>query len=132
MAGESKQPFIGRHIINCKLTGPGSEKDTRHHEISIDGREATYLPVDALGILAQKDPALVNRILARIGATGHELVVARDNVVMPIRGALTDIFNLTTPSRRLFELMAARGASDLVPLLDKANAEALKRYLNGW
>jgi sulfite reductase (NADPH) flavoprotein alpha-component len=51
---------------------------------------------------------------------------------MPLRAALTDIYNLTTPSRRLIELMIARGASHLAPLLDRAHAEQFKQYLGGW
>jgi sulfite reductase (NADPH) flavoprotein alpha-component len=132
MAGEQKQNFIGRHLVNLKLTGAGSEKDTRHHEIAIEHTGATYLPGDALGVLAQNDPALVDRVLKVVGATGDEPVAVQSGATMPLHRALTDIYNLTTPSRRLLELFASRGAAELAPLLDKANAEALKRYLNGW
>ena len=61
MAGEHKQNFLGRHLVNVKLTGPGSEKDTRHHEIAIEGG-ATYLPGDALGVFPHNAPELVERI----------------------------------------------------------------------
>lgn len=130
MAGEQKQSFIGRHLVNVKLTGAGSEKDTRHHEIAIEGG-ASYLPGDALGVLAPNDPALVEQIERAIGATGDE-PVAGGGTTIPLRRALTEIYNLTTPSRRLLELLASRGASDLAPLLDRANAEHLKQYFNGW
>ena len=56
MAGEQKQNFTGRHLVNLRLTGPGSEKDTRHHEIAIDGQPATYLPGDALGVHPAEQP----------------------------------------------------------------------------
>lgn len=133
MAGDQKQIFSGRHLVNRKLTGPGSEKDTRHHEISIDTpATASYLPGDALGIHPRNSPALVERILARLGATGDELIATPDGTSVHLGRALIETYNLTNPSRRLFELLAARGADDLAPLLDKANAEALKHYLNGW
>jgi sulfite reductase (NADPH) flavoprotein alpha-component len=131
MAGEQKQNFIGRHLVNVKLTGAGSEKDTRHHEIAIEGA-ASYLPGDALGVLPRNDPALVERIARAVGATGDEPVTAPGGVTVPFAPALTEIYNLTTPSRKLLETLAARGASDLAPLLDRANAEQLKHYLNGW
>ena len=131
MAGDLKQTFTGRHLINVKLTGPGSEKDTRHHEISLDGAPVTYLPGDALGVLAQNSPALVDRVIAALDATGDELVPA-DGRTLPLYRALTDVYNLATPSRRLFELLASRGADDLPPLLDRGNAERLKQYLTGW
>lgn len=131
MAGDHKQVFTGRHLLNVKLTGPGSQKDSRHHEIGIESPPATYLPGDALGVAAQNPPALVERILKALKATGDETIAAPGGP-MPLARALTDVYNLSTPTRRLFELMVARGASDLAPLMDRANAEALKRYLTGW
>jgi sulfite reductase (NADPH) flavoprotein alpha-component len=132
MAGDLKQTFIGRHLVNRKLTGSGSEKDTRHHEISIDGAAVTYLPGDALGVHPQNHPELVDRIMRAVSATGDELVPDGSGGSTSFHRALTEIFNLTTPSRRLFELLADRGADDLRPLMDRANAEHLKRYLTGW
>jgi sulfite reductase (NADPH) flavoprotein alpha-component len=132
MAGDQKQYFRGRHLVNRKLTGTGSQKDTRHHEIAIGDPGATYLPGDALGVHPHNTPALVDRILQRVGATGDELVPGPDGAPLAIQKALTEIYNLSTPSRRLLELLVAQGASDLAPLLDKNNAHELKKYLNGW
>jgi sulfite reductase (NADPH) flavoprotein alpha-component len=131
MAGEHKQSFKGRHLVNTKLTGPGSEKDTRHHEIAIE-TPATYLPGDALGADARNAPALVDRILRAVGATGDEVVTIAGGSAMPIRTALSDVYNLLTPGRRLFELLIGKGATDLAPLLDRTHAEAFKKYVGGW
>jgi sulfite reductase (NADPH) flavoprotein alpha-component len=131
MAGDVKQPFTGRHLLNRKLTGPGSGKDTRHHEIVIDGAPATYLPGDALGLQGRNAPALVDRVVQAIGARGDEPVPAASGT-MTLADALAEVYDLCTPSRRLLELLAARGADDLAPLLDRANAEQFKHYLNGW
>lgn len=127
-----KQAFTGRHLTNLRLTGPGSQKDTRHHEIAIAGDAATYLPGDALGANAQNAPVLVEGILKALRATGDEPVADGAAGAIPLHRALTDVYNLNTPSRRLFELLASRGAADLAPLMEKTNAEALKKYLNGW
>ncbi len=131
MAGD-KQTFNGRHLTNLKLTEAGSEKDTRHHEIAIEGAPATYLPGDALGVHARNSPELVERILKTIGATGDEPVADGAGGSLPIQRALTEVYNLNSPSRRLFELRVSRGATDLAPLMQRPNAEALKKYLNGW
>jgi sulfite reductase (NADPH) flavoprotein alpha-component len=130
MSGELKHAFIGRHRVNVRLTGPASEKVTRHHEIAIEAPPVTYLPGDALGVHPRNDPALVDRILARVNATGDEEVAVPDLGVMPLRQALSDVYNLNTPSRRLLELLAARGADDLAPLLERANADKLRHYLS--
>ena len=132
MAGDLKQHFMGRHLVNRRLTGPGSAKDTRHHEISLQGAPVSYLPGDALGLVPQNHPALVERILTVMGASGDEPISQADGTTMPFHRALSDVYNLSQPSRRLFELMAARGAADLAPLMEKGNAEQLKHYLNGW
>jgi sulfite reductase (NADPH) flavoprotein alpha-component len=131
MAGDLKQTFIGRHTLNVTLTGSGSEKDTRHHEISMDGAPVTYLPGDALGVLAQNPPALVDAVLRALGATGDEPVPCNGGTA-PLAGVLRDVSNLSTPTRRLFDLLVARGASDLAPLLEKPRAEELKHFLTGW
>ncbi len=132
MAGEQKQNFTGRHLVNLKLTGPGSAKDTRHHEIAIEDTGATYLPGDALGVHPRNDPALVERVVAAIGATGDEPVAGAAGASLPLHRALTEVYNLSTPSRRLLELFSTRGASELAPLLEKDHAEQFKHYLNGW
>jgi sulfite reductase (NADPH) flavoprotein alpha-component len=132
MTGDLKQAFTGRHRVNRKLTGTGSEKDTRHHEISICGAPVTYLPGDALGVHPHNDPKLVEQILRAIDATGDEPVATADGATLPLARALEQIYNLSTPSRRLLELLANRGASDLRLLLDRANAEKLKHFLTGW
>jgi len=131
MAAE-KQAFTGRHLSNVQLTGSGSEKDTRHHEIAIEGGPAEYLPGDALGALAPNSPALVEQILKAIGATGNEPVADGTTGTIPVHRALSDVYNLSTPSRRLFELLVSRGAADLAPLMERTNSEGLKKYLNGW
>lgn len=132
MAGDLKQQFTGRHLANIKLTGAGSEKDTRHHEIAIEGPPATYLPGDALGVYPKNPPDLVERILRAVGATGDEPAAGSGGAAATLAHALTHVYDLSTPTRRLFELMAARGAADLAPLMDRANAEQLKHYLRGW
>jgi sulfite reductase (NADPH) flavoprotein alpha-component len=132
MSGELKQTFTGRHLVNARLTRSGSEKITRHHEIEIEHPAVTYLPGDALGALPSNDPALVDRVLAAVNGTGDETITAPDGSAMRLHRALTDVYNLNTPSRRLLELVASRGASDLAPLLERTNADALKHYLSGW
>ncbi len=132
MAGDHKQSFHGRHLLNRRLTGAGSEKITRHHEISLQGAAVTYLPGDALGVHPQNDPPLVERILRAVAASGDELVPGPGDQPMPISRALLECYNLNTPSRRLLELLASRGAADLAPLLDRAQAEQFKHYLSGW
>jgi sulfite reductase (NADPH) flavoprotein alpha-component len=132
MSGEHKQTFTGRHLVNVRLTRPESSKITRHHEISLEGAPVRYLPGDALGAHPHNDPWLVDAILRVLATDGDEPVSGPDGTPVAFHRALTEIYDLSHPSRRLLELMIDRGASDLAPLLDRANAEALKHYLSGW
>ena len=127
-----KQPIRGRHLANVRLTGTGSAKDTRHHEIGIESPEASYLPGDALGVYPRNPPEVVDAILSALALDGSESVPGAGGAAVSLSDALTDTFNLTTPSRRLLEIYASRGAAEFAPLLERANAEALKRFLNGW
>jgi sulfite reductase (NADPH) flavoprotein alpha-component len=131
MSGD-KQTFTGRHLVNVRLTRPGSEKITRHHEIALDGAPVSYLPGDALGALPENDPTLVERVIRAIGASGNEPVHGPNGGTLPLHQALSAIYNLNNPSRRLLEFVASHGGADVAPLLEKANAEALKHYLTGW
>lgn len=130
MAAEHKQVFRGRHVTNRLLTGPGSGKITRHHEISLEGAPVTYLPGDALGLYPINDPALVEQVIEAIGATGDETVETADGTACTLRDALA-IQNLNTPTRRLIELYVSKGVKALEPLLEKGNAEQLKQYISG-
>src|SRR5436309_1565368 len=53
-------PFPARLIACQPLNRPGSEKDTRHVRISLDGSGLTYKPGDALGVYPENCPELVD------------------------------------------------------------------------
>lgn len=125
-----RNPFPARHISNTRLSGEASTKDTRHHAISIDGSGMTYLPGDALGVHPVNDPALVDAILARLGATGGEPIAGKDGASTTFRDALLHVYDITAPSRRLLEACIERGAVGFSSMLEKGHEEALKTYFH--
>jgi sulfite reductase (NADPH) flavoprotein alpha-component len=128
---EVRQAFSGLHMAKVVLTGPGSEKHTQHHSISLGGAPVTYRPGDALGVHPSNDPALVDRIITLIGATGRESVPGHHSEVFSLRDALSHVYALAAPSRRLMDLLIARGASDLAPLLDATHTAEFKHFVSG-
>ena len=62
-----KNPFPAPHPVNRKLSGEGSGKDTRHHEISLAGSGLNYEVGDSLGLFANNNPARVAEIITAIG-----------------------------------------------------------------
>ena len=90
----------------------------------------TYLPGDALGVHPVNDPALVDSILEKLGATGDEPVPDRRNQPAALRSALLLDSDLTSPSRRLLEACAAQGVAAFASMLEKGHEEELKTYFH--
>lgn len=64
---DRKNPFSAEMIVHERLTGPGSNKDTRHFVLNLKGSGITYTPGDSLGIFARNPPALVNEVAKLVG-----------------------------------------------------------------
>jgi sulfite reductase (NADPH) flavoprotein alpha-component len=65
-------PFAAEITDHVNLNGSRSAKETIHLELSLAGSSMTYEPGDALGILANNDPAMVEAILNVTGLDGDE------------------------------------------------------------
>src|SRR5262245_32754838 len=118
-----KNPFPARHVDNYVLTGAASEKETRHHTISLEGSGLTYLPGDALGLVATNCAELVDEVVKALGAKGDEPVKGKDGNPKPLRAALTSDYVINFADRKFVEACIAKGASDLAPLLAPENAD---------
>ncbi len=86
-----KAPFPARLKTNHKLSLAGSEKETRHFEIQLDD-SITYEAGDALGVIPQNNPALVGKVMTRMGFAPDTTVHAGEN--MPLVRALTEVYDL--------------------------------------
>jgi sulfite reductase (NADPH) flavoprotein alpha-component len=130
-----KNPFPAKHFVNYCLSKPGSEKETRHHEISLDGSALRYEAGDSLGIFASNDPALVDEIIRAIHATGDEEVTGNDGQPKTLRTALLTDYIITQPSKEFIKALVERGgeAVDLLRTLstDPLRAKELEEYLWG-
>ena len=130
-AYSNKNPFPALHKTNTKLTGDASEKDTRHHEISLAGSGLKYEAGDALGLVVTNCPALADELVSALGANGGEPVPGRDGAPKPLRAALFSDYAITFADKKFIEACVAKGASDLAPLLTPEKAEDLKKFLTG-
>lgn len=124
-------PFPAKLLKNLPLNGSGSAKEVRHYEIALGGSGLAYEVGDALGVLPTNCDALVNEVLAALGATGDEPVVI-ENVVVPLRLALAQTFELNKPTGELLAEVAKRAPSvEFAPLLAADKANELKKWLYG-
>ena len=56
------------------MNGRGSNKETRHLELSLEGSGITYEPGDALGIYPENDSELVESLIQKMGWNSEEIV----------------------------------------------------------
>lgn len=125
-------PFPARLVTNRKLNGPVSAKDTRHFEISLEGSGLSYEVGDALGVVPQNCPALVNEILAALGCDGEEAVTGPAGDETSLRNALVRSFQITKPGSSFLQTVAERaGDSELKALLDPARKADLDKFMYG-
>ena len=129
-----KNPFPAKHITNRRLSGDTSEKETRHHELSLEGSGLNYEVGDALGVFASNHHDVVEEIIHAIHATGEELVPGSGGEPKVLRAALLHDYIITQPSKEFIAAMVAKGG-DAVELLrtlsDPLRKHELEVYLHG-
>lgn len=127
-----KNPFPATLLVNRKLTADGSGKETRHFEISLEGSGLTYEVGDALGVVPQNCPALVDDLLHALNRDGEEAVPTPDGGEVPLRTALLKYYDITKVPAPLLKAVAERSADKtLADLMDPSRKEALGHYLSG-
>ena len=126
-------PFKAEVLENINLNGRGSNKETRHLELSLEGSGITYVPGDALGIYPENDSELVESLIQKMGWDSEELVtINKQGEVLPLKEALISHFEITTLTKPLIEKAAQLSSSEeLNELLSSENKDQLKSYLHG-
>lgn len=126
-------PFRAEVLENINLNGRGSSKETRHLEISLEGSGLTYKPGDALGVLPENDPVLVDSLLKELKWDDHETVTLnKQGDVLSLKEALISYFEITVLTKPLLEKIGLLTTnSELKELVLPGNEEKLKEYING-
>jgi sulfite reductase (NADPH) flavoprotein alpha-component len=125
-------PFPGKLVVNQRLSGPESEKDTRHLEVDLSGWGLSFEPGDSLAVYASNDPELVEEVIHALGAKGDEMVPAA-KTQKSFREALLQDHSITQPTPKFLKAITERANSSnlLKDLLQPARKEDLDRYLWG-
>src|SRR5436190_20260743 len=90
-------PFPARMLVNRRLSGPESEKDTRHHELDLTGWGLSFEVGDSVGGCPTNDPELVDEIIRALGATGDEQVPRLKGEPASLRASLLRDYSITQP-----------------------------------
>jgi sulfite reductase (NADPH) flavoprotein alpha-component len=80
-------PYLSTVTYNELLTAAGSEKETRHIELSLE-EGMTYRPGDAVGIIPDNRPTAVGEVLAALHFKGDERVLDHYKVEISLEEAL--------------------------------------------
>ncbi|MCU1806626.1 assimilatory sulfite reductase (NADPH) flavoprotein subunit [Cytobacillus firmus] len=122
-------PFRAEVLENIKLNGRGSNKETRHLEISLEGSGLTYQPGDSLGVYPENDPELVNLLLAEMNWDPEEAVRVKEETVK-LKEALSSHFEITVLTKPLVEKAAKLSGNEELHQL-ALDSSSLKSYIDG-
>ncbi|UOQ87372.1 assimilatory sulfite reductase (NADPH) flavoprotein subunit [Gracilibacillus salinarum] len=124
-------PYTAEVLDNIKLSGQGSNKETRHIEIALDGSNLSYEPGDCLAIYPKNDPTLVQQIINEFKWNPEQTIpINKQGEIRSVQEALTSIFEITRLTKGLLEKAAAHFENEkLTKLL--AEPEQVKSYIDG-
>ncbi|WP_185183954.1 assimilatory sulfite reductase (NADPH) flavoprotein subunit [Bacillus subtilis] len=126
-------PFRAEVLENLNLNGRGSNKETCHVELSLEGSGLTYEPGDSLGVYPENDPELVELLLKEMNWDPEEIVTLnKQGDVRPLKEALISHYEITVLTKPLLEQAAQlTGNDELRELLAPGNEENVKAYIEG-
>ncbi|MCM3012427.1 assimilatory sulfite reductase (NADPH) flavoprotein subunit [Bacillus subtilis] len=126
-------PFRAEVLENLNLNGRGSNKETRHVELSLEGSGLTYEPGDSLGVYPENDPELVELLLKEMNWDPEEIVTLnKQGDVRSLKEALISHYEITVLTKPLLEQAAQlTGNDELRELLAPGNEENVKAYIEG-
>lgn len=105
----AEQPLEAEISSLVNLNGSGSTRETWHAEFSFDDPAFTYQPGDAVGLLPENDPALVDELLQTVGLGSDAALLLK----------VQKSFDVTTLSRAAVENYAKlTGRADVKALLE--------------
>src|SRR5262249_55524357 len=126
-------PFPARMLVNRRLSGPESEKDTRHLELDLTGWGLSFEVGDSVGVYPTNDPDLVDEIIRALAATGDEQVPRLKGEPSALRDASVRDDRITQPTPTFLKAIdhGACAAPTLHYLLAPDRKQGLQTYLWG-
>ena len=101
-----KNPFYAEVLENLNLNGRGSNKETRHIELSIEGANFQFEPGDSIGIQPENDEKLVDALLTALQFDPITEVSVFDET-LSVKDALQKKLEITVLSKPVLEKIGA-------------------------
>ncbi|WP_138751474.1 assimilatory sulfite reductase (NADPH) flavoprotein subunit [Paenibacillus sinopodophylli] len=126
-------PFKAEVLANLNLNGRGSDRETRHLELSLEGSDLSYEPGDSLGIYPENHPELVDAIIKELNFNPDENVAINKNGDQgTLRDALLKHYEISVLTKPLLTQAAELSANPaLSELLAPGKEQELKAYASG-
>nr|WP_251551444.1 sulfite reductase subunit alpha [Neobacillus muris] len=126
-------PFHAKVLKNINLNGNGSNKETRHIELSLKGSGLVYAPGDALGVVPQNDPELVDALLEEMHWDPETAVtINKQGDTLPLKESLLAYFEITLLTKKIMQQAAGfTENAELQNLVLNENVGQLKEYIEG-
>ena len=124
-------PFGAEVLENILLNGRGSDKETRHIELSLEGSGLAFEPGDSIGIYPKNDSGLVDELIAEMGWGRDQPVPGAEGGEKPLREALIGDYEITLLTKPLLAAAAAFSTDGLRELASGRHDSELKEYLPG-
>ncbi|MEK5070387.1 assimilatory sulfite reductase (NADPH) flavoprotein subunit [Sporosarcina sp. FSL K6-1508] len=126
-------PFKAEILENLNLNGRGSNKETRHLELSLEGSNLEFEPGDSLGIYPENDTELVDTLIGEMEWNASEAVkVNKQGELKPLREALISNFEITVLTKPLLQKATQFTTNnELKELLEPEREQVCRDYLYG-
>ena len=123
-------PYASELLVNRLMT-EGSDKETRHFELSLKDSGLEYLPGDSLGVVPTNCEEVVSDLLHAVGLTGEEEITLGEESI-GLKDALMNRLACTVLSKIQIKKFNEFAQSDkLNDLLQIANKDSLVDYMWG-
>ncbi|WP_059105909.1 assimilatory sulfite reductase (NADPH) flavoprotein subunit [Shouchella shacheensis] len=125
-------PFRAEILENLNLNGRGSNKETRHLELSLEGSNLEFEPGDSLGIYPENDSALVDMLIDEMNWNAEESVpVNKQGEIRSLREALKSHYEITVLTKPLLEKASTFTSNSALQELLEGDGGKLRDYLTG-
>ena len=123
-------PYASELLVNRLMT-EGSDKETRHFELSLKDSGLEYLPGDSLGVVPTNCEEVVSDLFHAVGLTGEETITLGEENI-GLKDALMNRLACTVLSKIQIKKFNEFAQSDkLNDLLQIANKDSLVDYMWG-
>ncbi|RHW33256.1 assimilatory sulfite reductase (NADPH) flavoprotein subunit [Lysinibacillus yapensis] len=124
-----KNPFSAEVLEKINLNGEGSNKETIHLELSLEGSGITFEPGDSLAIYPLNNENLVNSLISALGFEAGKTVTV-ENEELTLKDALTYLLEITPLTKPVMKKIGEYTLNEEFHAI-LADRELFKTYTHG-